>query len=352
MHRQIYLLVAFFLLLGSKTYSQTSISVFQDNLTTPNPMITDGNDLYVGYYYSDKVVKFDLTNPNTPPVDVATGVNRPYGLAMKDNMLYISEFGGNKISKLNLTSTSTTPETVISNVDRPIGLEFIGNDLYIALEGANKVAKIDVTQSSPQLIDVVNVSSPFEIEVVDNQLYITERFAGRLVKFELNNSSATSVIVAQGLSYPSGLTSSGKQLFIAEAGASKISKISTSAANSTVSDAVTSNLLDYPSGLLMHDNIMYITDFFANAIFKVDLASLSVSEFNTTHQKDIKIYPNPAIDKLNVYNSPSKEYKIFDMTGRVITSGTLERNSINVSQISSGNYILKVGETTKKFIKK
>ena len=352
MYRQIYLLVAFFLFLGSKTYSQNTISVFQDNISTPNPMITDGNDLYVGYYYSDKVVKFDLTNPNTPAVDVVTGVNRPYGLAIKDNMLYISEFGGDKISKIDLSNTSIAPETVISNVDSPIGLEFIGNDLYMALEGDNKVAKIDVTQASPQLVTVVNVASPFEIEVVDNQLYITERFVGRVVKFDMNNTSAANVVVAQGLSYPSGLTSDGKQLFIAEAGASKISKISLSVANPTVSDAVTSNLLSYPSGLLMHNNIMYITDFFASSIFKVDLASLSVSEFNRVNQKEVKIYPNPAIEKLNVYNSPSKEYKIYDMTGRVINSGTLERNSINVSELSSGNYILKTGEITTKFIKK
>lgn len=268
MQRQIYLLVAFFLLLGSKTYSQTSISIFQDNLTTPNPMITDGNDLYVGYYYSDKIVKFDLADPNTPPVDVVTGVNRPYGLAIKNNTLYISEFGGDKISKVNLTNPNTALETVISNVNSPIGLEFIGNDLYVALEGDNKVAKIDVTQSSPQLIDVVNVSSPFEIEVVDNQLYITERFTGKLVRFELNNNSATSVVIAQGLSYPSGLTSDGKHLFIAEAGASKISKISTSVLSPTVSDAVTSSLLDYPSGLLMHNNIMYITDFLPTLYLK------------------------------------------------------------------------------------
>lgn len=351
MHRQIYLLVAF-LLLGSKVYSQASISVFQDNLTTPNPMITDGNDLYVGYYYSDKVVKFDLTNPNTPPVDVVSGVNRPYGLAIKDNKLYISEFGGNKISKIDLSNTGMASETVISNVDSPIGLEFIGNDLYIALEGANKVAKIDVTQTSPQLIDVTNAENPFEIEVIDNQLYITERFVGRVVKFDMSNTSAPNVVVAQGLSYPSGLASDGKQLFIAEAGASKISKISISTANPTVSDAVTSSLLSYPSGLLMHNNILYITDFFASAIYKVDLANLSVSELNTNGNKSLKVYPNPAIDKLNVYNAPSKEYKIFDMTGRVVNSGVLERNSINVSQLSSGNYILKTGEMTIKFIKK
>lgn len=352
MYRQIYLLVAFFLLLGSNVYSQTSISVFQDNLTTPNPMITDGNDMYVGYYYSDKVVKFDLTSPNTPPVDIATGVNRPYGLAIKDNKLYISEFGGNKISKIDLSNTGIGPETVISNVDSPIGLEFIGNELYIALEGENRVIKIDVTQASPLPTTVTNASSPFEIEFVGNQLYISERFEGRIVRFDMNNSSAISEVVAQGLSYPSGLASHGKQLYIAEAGASKISKISTSVTNPTVSDAVTSSLLSYPSGLLMYNNMMYITDFFANAIYKVDLATLSVSELNATGNKSLKVYPNPATDKLNVYHSTSKEYKIFDMTGRVVNSGILERNSINVGHLSSGNYILKTGETTTKFIKK
>lgn len=357
MRNQFYLFVIFFLFLGNKTYSQNSVSLFQGNLTTPNPMIIDGDDIYVGLYYSDKIVKMNLSDPSIPPVDVVTNVNRPYGLAIKDNMLYFSEFMGNKISKINLANTSLAPEIVIPFVNRPIGIEFVGNNLFIALEADNKIVKADVTQASPQLIDVANVTAPFEIEAVDDYLYISERvplqsFAGKISKISLNSTSTTPTTVVQGLDRPSGIVSYKKQLYIAEAGTSKIVKISTADSNPTVSDAVISSLFDYPSGLAIHDDILYVTDFFASSVFKVEFGALSVSELNSIKNNNIKIYPNPVNDILNVYNSPSEEYKIFDKTGRLINSGTLERNSVNVSQLTEGNYIIKIGEITKKFIKK
>lgn len=352
-----YLFVTFFLFLGSKTYSQASVTLFQNNLVTPNPMIVNGNDLYIGYYYSDKIVKFDLSNPSTPPVDVITGVNRPYGLEIKDNMLYVSEFGADKISRFDLSNPTLPPVTIASFLNSPIGLEFIGNDLYVARENDHRISKIDITQPVPQPVDVAVVDSPFEIEAVGDELYISERFAGRISKVNINNPS-TPVTVVQGLVRPSGLASYGKDLFIAQAGTgtadgtAKILKINTTVSNPTASDAVVSNLLEYPSGLLVNNNTLYITDFFASALFKVDLGSLSVSDFNLKDKNELKIYPNPVKDKLYIQNSPSKEYKIFDVAGRLIDSGILDKNYINLNQLPEGNYIIKTGEISKKFIKK
>ncbi len=66
---------------------------------------------------------------------------------------------------------------------------------------------------------------------------------------------------------------------------------------------------------------------------------------------DIKIYPNPVRDVLNVSNSTSEDYKIFDMGGKLINSGKLERGSVNVSSLIKGAYIIQIGEVSKRFIK-
>ncbi|KIC62959.1 reprolysin-like metallopeptidase [Chryseobacterium taiwanense] len=66
---------------------------------------------------------------------------------------------------------------------------------------------------------------------------------------------------------------------------------------------------------------------------------------------DIKLYPNPARDILHISNSASEDYKIFDMGGKLITSGKLERGSVNVSSLIKGAYIIQIGEVSKRFIK-
>ncbi|KMQ65083.1 secretion protein [Chryseobacterium angstadtii] len=88
-----------------------------------------------------------------------------------------------------------------------------------------------------------------------------------------------------------------------------------------------------------------------NANIKVNAsAAKAVQETKETHT-DIKVYPNPVKDILNISNTTSEEYKIFDMSGKLITSGKLERGSVNVSKLIKGAYVIQVGEFSKRFIK-
>ncbi len=66
---------------------------------------------------------------------------------------------------------------------------------------------------------------------------------------------------------------------------------------------------------------------------------------------DIKLYPNPARDILNVSNTTNEDYKIFDMGGKLINSGNLKAGSVNVSDLVKGAYVIQVGEVSKRFIK-
>ncbi|WP_223606782.1 T9SS type A sorting domain-containing protein [Chryseobacterium sp. OSA05B] len=349
MKRQLYFLVLVLLLAGNKMYSQAAANVFIENLGTPNPMVINGNTMYIGIYYLDKVVKVNIDDPSAAPIDVVTGVNRPYGLALKDNILYVSEFGAGRLSKVDLTAANPTPQVILGGISSPLGLEFVGNELYMALEGDNKIAKIDVSQANPQLIDVIPAKSPFEIEIINNVIYFTERFEGKLSKFDMTTSIGPTTI-AQGLSYPSGLAFHGKDLFICEAGASKVSKINVTQSNPVVSTGLVSTGFDYPSGLAVKDNMIYVTDFFAGSVLKADLAALSVSDHKSREHTTL-IYPNPAKETLKVMNAPSQDYKIYGMVGNLVLSGKLERDSIDVSKLIKGAYIIQIGDVIKKFIK-
>ena len=66
---------------------------------------------------------------------------------------------------------------------------------------------------------------------------------------------------------------------------------------------------------------------------------------------DIKLYPNPVRDLLNISNTTTEDYKIFDMGGKLINSGKLERGSVNVSNLIKGAYMIQIGEVSKRFIK-
>ena len=79
--------------------------------------------------------------------------------------------------------------------------------------------------------------------------------------------------------------------------------------------------------------------------------TLSLTE---TYKTQIKIYPNPAKDQINISSEKSiQSIEIYDILGRLVKTET--KSNINVSQLAKGNYILKIKtgnqEIIEKFIK-
>ncbi|WP_312393532.1 reprolysin-like metallopeptidase [Chryseobacterium sp.] len=66
---------------------------------------------------------------------------------------------------------------------------------------------------------------------------------------------------------------------------------------------------------------------------------------------EIKLYPNPVKDILNISNTTNEDYNIFDMGGKLINSGKLDRGSVNVANLPKGAYMIQIGEISKRFIK-
>jgi len=75
---------------------------------------------------------------------------------------------------------------------------------------------------------------------------------------------------------------------------------------------------------------------------------------NDTEKSDITIYPNPSngIFYINSKNKSQKNYEIYDITGRIVKKGILNNsvNKINLENVKSGNYLIKIGNKTFKLI--
>lgn len=59
----------------------------------------------------------------------------------------------------------------------------------------------------------------------------------------------------------------------------------------------------------------------------------------------ISVYPNPAIDVLNingVTNIEGGHFQIFSIEGKTMNKGKITNNQINIEQLKTGNYVLKV----------
>ena len=91
-----------------------------------------------------------------------------------------------------------------------------------------------------------------------------------------------------------------------------------------------------------------------NTVYRFEVITLS------NHDKEkvnFAMYPNPTSDVLNLTFSENldKNYSVYDLLGREVLNGKFENTSeaqISVENLQIGTYILRIGGTNKKFIKK
>ena len=66
---------------------------------------------------------------------------------------------------------------------------------------------------------------------------------------------------------------------------------------------------------------------------------------------EIKVYPNPAKDVLNIAGAANTQFTIFEMGGKAVMSGKLSDGKVNVSSLTKGVYMIQVGKSSARFIK-
>jgi hypothetical protein len=78
--------------------------------------------------------------------------------------------------------------------------------------------------------------------------------------------------------------------------------------------------------------------------------SKTISLENGKILRGVKIYPNPVSNILNIENGEGKPFDIVNVLGQKVLTGS-SNQAINVSTLTQGTYILKIGNEQIKFIK-
>ena len=70
-----------------------------------------------------------------------------------------------------------------------------------------------------------------------------------------------------------------------------------------------------------------------------------------TEPEELSVFPIPTSDVLNIVGNNSSTICIYDMTGRRVMVDVSHDNTINVSHLPAGQYVMQVGQKVKRFVK-
>jgi DNA-binding beta-propeller fold protein YncE len=148
------------------------------------------------------------------------GLSSPHQLALDldHNWIYVVERGSGELSRIELVGY--TKSSITGALDHPVGLAITsdGNYAYVTEGGTeNRVSQVDL--STGVRTDVVTgLDDPFYLTWNDESqtaLYLIERGAvNRLSRIDLTVSPATTSVVADGLSFPSGVLVDPAQIIL------------------------------------------------------------------------------------------------------------------------------------------
>ena len=110
-----------------------------------------------------------------------------------------------------------------------------------------------------------------------------------------------------------------------------------------------STIVDKKIVLSLNVETIFPVELFIDVDFEGTMTATGISDVTINKPT---VYYNPSIDALMVQGAENQKYDIYNVTGMQILSGVLNTEEVSVSTLSRGLYLIKIGNTTVKFIKK
>ncbi|OHD63043.1 MAG: hypothetical protein A2176_09145 [Spirochaetes bacterium RBG_13_51_14] len=334
---------------GTTTSGDTDATGNSVRFQQPCNITTDGTNLYVADMYNNKIRKINIstqvvttlagpaqgstTSGDTDATGNAARFYIPQGITTDGTNLYVADRYNNKIRKINIStqvvttlagpaqgSTTSGDTDAMGNAARfyaPTGITTDGANLYVADVGNNKIRKIVISTGAVTTLagpaqgtttsgdtdatgNAARFNAPEGITTDGTNLYVTESLNNKIRKIVISTGAVTTLAgPAQGtttsgdtdatgnaarFSIPRGITTDGKNLFVADFNNHKIRKIviSTGAVTTLAGPAqgtttsgdtdATGNAARFndPSDITTEGTNLYITDYVNNKIRKIE----------------------------------------------------------------------------------
>jgi hypothetical protein len=118
--------------------------------------------------------------------------------------------------------------------------------------------------------------------------------------------------------------------------------------------------LDVYGSLTNYGEGLSLLDALQQGLFSMECESSTIILHETTlsnpveEVSEIKMFPNPASDKVNIFGNNIESIVVRDLTGRVLlkVDSPKRLNVLTISELSSGLYFVSINNTVKKLIKK
>lgn len=361
-------------LMATAFFAQT-VTTFTEGTPDDGIAIDINGNIYCSNYMGDTVFKF------TPSGDVTsfiTGLNTPNGLAFNSNQeLYVCDGQGNTIYKYDINGAliASYPLTF-----HPSGIikDFDSEDMIFTEYQGNSIKRLAVNGIVSDVSTAPELNGPVGLAYDSNGVLYVGNYTDREIYRVLANGDLEYIatLPTDGGSLPNlGFIAYGQgYLWGTTMGSDKIYKINPNAiadyelfAGSTqgnIDGDISVAKFHTPNGILFNDaeDTMYITDFGTKNLRIISGIVLSNDDF-ISKKSEVKIYPNPSKNQLNVQFNTSENYtiRVFDSLGKemfLLKSNSFQEKvieTIDVSSWSKGIYFVEVNagknSETKKFIR-
>ncbi|WP_299675225.1 T9SS type A sorting domain-containing protein [uncultured Dokdonia sp.] len=322
--------------------SISQVSPVVTGLADPFDVVIQGSDAYVAEFSGNAIVRVDLTATNPTAEDVVTGINGPTSLLFDGDDVYISQVGG-VITRRDASDLTSNQVTIASGLVTPVSMVRIDNDLYFSEFQGGRIGRIDLTTGA--ISTVINgLNFPEQIVLIGDELFIAHAGANRVSKFNVTDTTPTLEDVVIGLNNPAGIHAEGTILLVTEFVTNgSIFRIDTSETSPTAIELVSNQ--DNPFGVSFFNDDLYFVQNGAGILSRFEGNVLSVSD--QTLENIITVFPNPSQGQFSIRGLQGKTFNditIIDVTGRIVKQYTPQDSVQNVFDytLSSGTYFLAV----------
>lgn len=330
--------------------------------------------------------------------DYVTGLGVPTGIAFDGSgNLYVADYNAYKVTKITPSLTQTTFINTLNASPQQIAFDASGN-LWIAGSGnfGNEIAE---ATAAGVVTSHAATNSPYGIAIdAAGNVYYSEVDSGDIKK---RSTAGVTTTFATGFTTPNGLAfDPSGNLIVADKLDGAIKKITPAGVISTlisgmanptnvvyapngdlyISTGSQSRIFRFPAGSVDGDQYQYVNFGYPNydtagqmaiyngalyvstgssskKIIKITDPVLGLEDINSPVNNKLVVYPNPATDYLYFENNKGEleTVELFDIAGRLVKnfkSSDIKDNKIILPNLTSGNYILKVNNVSKKIVVK